>query len=111
MLEDRHGELRILLGVTGSVAAIKAPEIAVRLVEELSKATIPPQNLQVQIRILLTRGGKEFWDKAAEYDPTSWERLESIRIRQKSPIEVYGETMIRSILKGFSANCTKLYAH
>ena len=57
---------RILLGVTGSVAAVKAPEIALRLSREFD----------AQVRILLTSGGQNFWDKAHEYDPRSWEQLQ-----------------------------------
>jgi hypothetical protein len=56
---------RILLGVTGSVAAIKAPEVVVQLVTQCN----------AEVKVVLSRGGKTFWDKAADYDPVSWERL------------------------------------
>jgi len=56
---------RILLGVTGSVAAVKAPEIAVRLQKEYD----------ADVKILLTRGGENFWTKAAIYDPRHWSLL------------------------------------
>jgi Flavoprotein len=89
MAEDHDHKFRILLGITGSVAAIKGPELVVRLVEN---ATIQTRhNVTVEVRVLLTRGGKEFWSKAAEYDPLSWERLESMRKLLPSRIEVYGE--------------------
>jgi len=57
---------RVLLGVTGSVAAVKGPEIAVRLVRDL----------QVDVRVLLTAGGLNFWSKAKEYNPAYWKELE-----------------------------------
>jgi phosphopantothenoylcysteine synthetase/decarboxylase len=59
---------RILLGVTGSVAAIKAPEVVVQLVTQCN----------AEVKVVLSRGGKTFWDKAAGYDPVSWERLREL---------------------------------
>jgi hypothetical protein len=56
---------RILLGVTGSVAAIKVPEVVVQLVTQCN----------AEVKVVLSRGGKTFWDKAADYDPVSWGRL------------------------------------
>lgn len=54
---------RILFAVTGSVAAVKGPEIAVRLVTECN----------CDVRILLTRGGENFWNKAEAYDTHYWD--------------------------------------
>jgi len=48
--------MHILLGITGSVAAVKGPEIAVQLAKHH------------EVKVLLTRGGENFWHKAAEYD-------------------------------------------
>ena len=62
---------RILLGITGSVAAIKGPEIVVRLVKEL----------QVNVRILLTQGGHNFWNKAEDYNPRVWKELDDLLLR------------------------------
>ncbi len=60
---------KILLAVTGSVAAIKGPELAVRLVLEQDAV----------VRILLSRGGQNFWgDKAATYNPYYWNLLQSM---------------------------------
>ena len=59
---------RVLLGVTGSVAAVKAPEIAVRLVTEF----------QAEVKVLLSSGGKNFWDKAVDYDRKYWEELNEL---------------------------------
>jgi hypothetical protein len=58
--------LRVLLGVTGSVAAVKAPEIAVRLVKDC----------KADVKVLLSAGGQNFWNKAQQYDPVSWKRLQ-----------------------------------
>lgn len=59
---------RVVLGITGSVAAIKGPEIAVRLVQEL----------EVDVRVLLTHGGDNFWKKAQEYNPPYWNQLQEL---------------------------------
>ena len=59
---------RILFAVTGSVAAVKGPEIAVRLVNELD----------LDVRILLTRGGENFWSKARDYNPRYWDLLQDL---------------------------------
>ncbi|KAL3896148.1 MAG: hypothetical protein SGARI_007248, partial [Bacillariaceae sp.] len=56
---------RLLLAVSGSVAAVKGPEIAVRLAREL----------QADVKILLTRGGCNFWEKAEKYNPDMWKKL------------------------------------
>jgi phosphopantothenoylcysteine decarboxylase len=58
---------RVLLGVTGSVAAVKVPEIAVRLVEEVGN---------LQVTIVLTRGGLTFWNQAQAYNLHYWNRLQ-----------------------------------
>ena len=58
----RRRRARILFGVTGSVAAVKAPEIAVRLSREL----------KADVRVLLSRGGRNFWDKAGDYNANFW---------------------------------------
>ena len=55
---------RILLGITGSVAAVKGPELASKLAREGN-----------DVCVLLTRGGENFWTKAGEYDPQSWEEF------------------------------------
>lgn len=56
----------VLLGITGSVAAVKGPEIAVRLARDD----------KMHVRVLLTSGGLNFWNKAQEYNPTYWEELQ-----------------------------------
>lgn len=60
---------RILLGVTGSVAAVKAPEIALRmLVGQPGWA----------VKILLTQGGRHFWDQSKTYNPDAWNKFEAL---------------------------------
>lgn len=56
---------KILLAVTGSVAAIKCPELAVVLV----------RTLDARVKVLLTAGGKNFWEKAEGYNSEYWRRL------------------------------------
>jgi hypothetical protein len=59
---------RVLLAVTGSVAAVKGPEIAVRLVREAG----------ADVRVLLSRGGENFWTKAGAYDGKYWAALRGL---------------------------------
>uniref|UniRef100_A0A7S1D871 Flavoprotein domain-containing protein n=1 Tax=Cyclophora tenuis TaxID=216820 RepID=A0A7S1D871_CYCTE len=66
---------RILLGVTGSVAAVKSPEIAVRL----------HRDLNADVRILLTSGGDNFWNKAQDYDGTAWNEFREL----SPPVRIY----------------------
>lgn len=72
---------RILLAITGSVAAIKGPEMAVRLVEEV----------KADVKILLTRGGQNFWDKAESYDPQHWKKLQQMLLKMDTepPIAIH----------------------
>lgn len=73
---------KILLGVTGSVAAVKAPEIAVRLVHEMD----------AQVRILLTQGGLNFWNKAQNYNNKIWNEMLALQNgneQGQSRIKVY----------------------
>jgi len=64
----RRRNPRILLGVTGSVAAVKAPEIACRLVEECD----------AHVKIVLSEGGRNFWEKAHEYNAFHWKRFQEL---------------------------------
>lgn len=54
---------RILLGVTGSVAAVKGPELACSLARD------------ADVCVLVTRGGQNFMSKAKEYDAKSWDEF------------------------------------
>lgn len=69
---------RVLLGITGSVAAIKGPELALQLSKELD----------AHVAILLTRGGENFWLKAKDYNPQIWgqycEFVANVRIGSKN---------------------------
>ena len=53
------------------MAAVKGPELALRLARDFC----------MDVKILLTRGGQNFWEKAADYNSEVWkqvqERLES----------------------------------
>jgi phosphopantothenoylcysteine synthetase/decarboxylase len=59
---------KILLAITGSVAAIKGPELAVRLVK----------GVDAHVRILLTKGGENFWNKAEAYNQIHWTTLHDL---------------------------------
>ena len=69
---------RILFAVTGSVAAVKGPEIAVRLVKELG----------FDVRILLTHGGENFWSKAKDYNQQYWNSLQHLLSEEEENIAV-----------------------
>jgi hypothetical protein len=75
----RRRRPRILLGVTGSVAAVKAPELAVRLhMMEFPHDDDDAANQddgRPDIRVLLTKGGENFWNKARTYDSFHWTLL------------------------------------
>mmetsp|Transcript_13131 Transcript_13131/g.26809 ORF Transcript_13131/g.26809 Transcript_13131/m.26809 type:complete len:307 (-) Transcript_13131:37-957(-) len=62
---------RVLLGVTGSIAAVKAPRLAIRLATEL----------KADVKVVLTRTVEQyFWKegKACEtYDPACWKEFGS----------------------------------
>ena len=60
---------RILLGISGSVAAVKGPEIALRLARDSG----------MDVKVILTRGGQSFWEKAKEYNETIWGQMEKYR--------------------------------
>jgi hypothetical protein len=95
--------VRILLGITGSVAAVKGPELVCQLADAFVKSSssstaaaaacdhgdgggvaaareavrVIDPGPGASIRVVLTRGGSHFWNLCApEYDPPSWERLQ-----------------------------------
>ena len=61
---------RVLLGVTGSVAAVKAPEIALKILNL--------HHQRVALKILLTHGGRHFWDQAKIYNKEIWQKFEAV---------------------------------
>jgi phosphopantothenoylcysteine synthetase/decarboxylase len=69
-----HKRPRVLLAVTGSVAAIKGPELAIRIAEEF----------HADVKILLTRGGQNFWDKAEAYNPHYWRKMQEMLLDGKN---------------------------
>lgn len=64
---NRRPRPNILLAITGSVAAIKGPELAVKLV-----------NFGANVRVLLTKGGHNFWTKAEAYNQVHWDKFHEI---------------------------------
>jgi hypothetical protein len=97
----QHGQqqrrLRVLLGITGSVASIKGPELAVRLVEEI----------EADVKIVLTQAGQNFWNKAAAYHPQYWDKLQDLLLLQSegephnnTPICIYGKFFVCSCHDG-----------
>lgn len=92
-----------MLGVSGSVAAVKAPEIAVNIIEKLQ---LERKENDVKVRVLLTKGGTFFWKKSYEYNPHSWDRMKSIQEQNPSAIEVYGEI---HFLKRNNNSCSYLW--
>lgn len=71
----------ILLGISGSVAAVKGPELALSLSEFAN------------VKVVLTKHGKRFWDLAATYDKNTFDRfcnVEDIRMYEdKDEWDVY----------------------
>lgn len=86
---------RIILGVTGSVAAVKAPEIALRLVqqqqqqqqEEDSSASVSTSSPCWAVKILLSRGGRHFWDQSKHYNGKLWEQFERLLMAESKKEE------------------------
>ena len=79
---------RVLLGVTGSVAAVKGPELAVRLTRDV----------HCDVRVLLTAGGSNFWFKAQDYDPNNWKELEKCNVNDEESDSWEGKIHIHSEL-------------
>lgn len=76
---------RVLLGVTGSVAAIKAPEIVNQLVDQIG----------ADVRVLLTSGGSNFWNKAETYNPSMWKRMqELLKDTESGSVIIHGELVL-----------------
>lgn len=67
---------RVILGVTGSVAAVKSPLVALDILKEVDAEVI----------VLLTTSGHMFWTKAKAYDPCSW--AEFLKHKRKLGTEV-----------------------
>ena len=92
--------LHILLGVSGSVAAVKAPEIAV----QLARSAVP-----CLVRVLLTKGGTVFWNKAQRYNPVVWDELR-IEI-SKERVVVLGELLQHRRVSRDDVHAILLHAH
>lgn len=79
----------ILLGVTGSVAAVKSPELAVKLNDK-----------GFEVCVLLTEGGLNFWSKSPSYNPDAWNRFE--QLQKENRIRVYSKSMDGGVSVFFS---------
>ena len=66
--------INLLLGVTGSVAAVKVPELICRLRDRFGS---PPNN-NISIKVVLTHGGQNFWEKASTYDAVHWNKIKDM---------------------------------
>ena len=64
----------ILIGVTGSVAAVKVPELICRLLDKFGP--------KIAIKLVLTQGGKNFWEKASTYDAVHWNKMQHLLERE-----------------------------
>ena len=71
----------ILLGVTGSVAAVKVPELISRLLDRFGP--------NISIKVVLTQGGRNFWEKASTYDPAHWKRIQHLLELESAPGQQY----------------------
>lgn len=60
---------KVLLGISGSVAALKGPELAARIAEEMD----------AEVKILLTRGAENFWNKAETYNFEHWAQMRKLQ--------------------------------
>lgn len=89
---------RILFAVTGSVAAVKGPEIAVRLVKELG----------FDVRILLTHGGENFWSKAKDYNQQYWNSLQYLLSEGEENIAVVDNDDDDDSIHSFPSNTGRI---
>ena len=67
-MHSMNRKKRVLLGVSGSVAAIKGPELCLRLMEQ-----------GFEVKVVLTSGGSNFWHKANEYNGEAWLKLQEAK--------------------------------
>jgi hypothetical protein len=82
---------RIVLGITGSVAAVKGPRLAL----ELCKAGC-------DVRIVLTARGEHFWKLAETYDPESWKAVSHV----PGAVEPCSTEQLSSLLSSPAETCS-----
>lgn len=90
LIDDRrlsNDSSNILLGVTGSVAAVKVPELISRLLDRFGP--------KISIKVVLTQGGKNFWEKACTYDATYWNKVQYL-LEHAFELEQQDEAMAKS---------------
>lgn len=68
-MNDSSVKTKILLGISGSVAAVKGPELALTLSSQMNAHVV----------VLLTQGGEHFWNKAEHYNPKAWKDLHDLK--------------------------------
>jgi hypothetical protein len=89
-----HENLRILLGITGSVAAIKAPELICSLIAAFGA--------NVTVKVILTKGGSSFWEKASAYDEISWDKIQEYILNpSRTQVEVLSKYFLMWSAKRF----------
>lgn len=69
MIKTDKKKRRIILGITGSVAGLKGPELALLL----------SKHCDAHVVVLLTRGGENFWLKSQYYNEQSWDEFHSMQ--------------------------------
>jgi Flavoprotein len=99
LIEDRTNDsINILLGVTGSVAAVKVPELISRLLDRFGT--------KISIKVVLTQGGKNFWEKASTYDAAHWNKVQHLlehAFESKERDETMTKSKIQIYCKCFSS--------
>jgi len=79
---DEERKPNVLLAITGSVAGIKGPELAVKIHQECN----------ARVRVLLTRGGSFFWHKAGSYSQYYWDVMVDLCNGEDPPISIIGSS-------------------
>lgn len=59
---------KVLLGVTGSVAAVKGPQLVTQIVRQLN----------CDVQLILTHAGETFWNQAKEYNAEAWDAFRQL---------------------------------
>jgi phosphopantothenoylcysteine synthetase/decarboxylase len=91
-MEERHplnDTCNILLGVTGSVAAVKIPELISHLLDKFGS--------KIAIKVVLTEGGKNFWEKASTYDAMHWNKIQQFLERSSTHRQINEATTASKI--------------
>lgn len=114
-------EYHVLLGVTGSVATVKVPELAVCLCRELGGfGENGNGNNAVHIKIVLTMGASHFWEQARTYSDYWWKEMQQYvwNTNQasdddiaKSTMENFGVSSRIEVIRKFHTTRAEQYFH